>query len=303
MHVAMHNWMRAEPIEVTIARLAQVRLRRDRDQRRARALRHQARPQAAHGPRADVLGLGHADARRPQPAGQGRGAARGVGEVRQGHHHDGQGARRPGDHDRAVARSARSSPEASPEEEWQWAVESLKQCYEHGHEGRRAAGDRAAQPLRDLFPEPPRSGAALAEAVGPECGICLDVFHMNIEEKDMFQAIRNSQGPPERLPRRRQQPHGLRHGRARLGARSSARCKEIGYDGALTVEFVAPVDRTPANPYKNALETGAGRADADELKFIDGPRQRRRCRTSSTPGWSTRRSRRCGSTCDGSVSD
>ena len=24
--------------------------------------------------------------------------------------------------------------------------------------------------------------------------------------------------------------------------------KEIGYDGALTVEFVAPVDRTPANP-------------------------------------------------------
>ena len=29
--------------------------------------------------------------------------------------------------------------------------------------------------------------------------------------------------------------------------------KEIGYDGSLTVEFVPPIDRTPANPYKNAL--------------------------------------------------
>ena len=27
---------------------------------------------------------------------------------------------------------------------------------------------------------------ALAKAVGPECGICLDAFHMNIEEKDML---------------------------------------------------------------------------------------------------------------------
>ena len=29
--------------------------------------------------------------------------------------------------------------------------------------------------------------------------------------------------------------------------------KECGYDGALTVEFVAPVDRTPANPYPNMV--------------------------------------------------
>ena len=45
--------------------------------------------------------------------------------------------------------------------------------------------------------------------------------------------------------------------------------KEIGYDGALTVEFVAPVDRTPANPYPNAIEKGPVNLTADELKFIE----------------------------------
>lgn len=30
--------------------------------------------------------------------------------------------------------------------------------------------------------------------------------------------------------------------------------REVGYDGALTVEFVAPIDRTPANPYPNMLQ-------------------------------------------------
>ena len=30
----------------------------------------------------------------------------------------------------------------------------------------------------------------LAETVGPHCGVCLDAFHMNIEEKDMHAAIR-----------------------------------------------------------------------------------------------------------------
>jgi sugar phosphate isomerase/epimerase len=44
----------------------------------------------------------------------------------------------------------------------------------------------------------------------------------------------------------------------------------IGYDGALTAEFVAPIDRTPANHYKNALETNFDNVDIspEQLKFI-----------------------------------
>src|SRR4029453_3632524 len=45
--------------------------------------------------------------------------------------------------------------------------------------------------------------------------------------------------------------------------------KEVGYHGALTVEVVARVDRTPANPFKNALEKGPVELTADELKFIE----------------------------------
>ena len=32
MHLSMHNWMRSEPLEVTLARLARMRVRQYRDQ-------------------------------------------------------------------------------------------------------------------------------------------------------------------------------------------------------------------------------------------------------------------------------
>jgi sugar phosphate isomerase/epimerase len=46
--------------------------------------------------------------------------------------------------------------------------------------------------------------------------------------------------------------------------------KSIGYDGALTAEFVASIDRTPVNHYKNALETDFSKVDIspEQLKFI-----------------------------------
>ena len=40
-------------------------------------------------------------------------------------------------------------------------------------------------------------------------------------------------------------------------------------DGALTVEFVPPIDRTPANPYKNALASAEKQLTPEQLKFIE----------------------------------
>jgi sugar phosphate isomerase/epimerase len=40
------------------------------------------------------------------------------------------------------------------------------------------------------------------------------------------------------------------------------------YDSALTVEFVAPIDRTPANPYKNATADAEAELTPEQLKFI-----------------------------------
>jgi sugar phosphate isomerase/epimerase len=158
-------------------------------------------------------------------------------------------------------------PEAGPDEEWQWAIESLKQCYEHGmKEGVRLA----LEPLNRFetyFLNRHDQALLLAEAVGPFCGVCLDAFHMNIEEVDMFQAIRN-------VGSRLNDFHVADNNRMACGMgnldwkRIIDTLRETGYTGALTVEFVAPLDRTPANPYKNMLETATVELTPEERKFM-----------------------------------
>jgi sugar phosphate isomerase/epimerase len=44
--------------------------------------------------------------------------------------------------------------------------------------------------------------------------------------------------------------------------------QDVGYDGALTVEFVAPIDRTPANKFPDAVETAPVDISPEELQFI-----------------------------------
>jgi sugar phosphate isomerase/epimerase len=159
------------------------------------------------------------------------------------------------------------TPDASPEDEWKWAIESLRQCYEHGvKEGVRLA----IEPLNRFetyFLNRHDQALLLATEVGPGCGICLDCFHMNIEEKDLFQAIRNAKG-------RLNDFHVADNNRMACGmgaldwGRIIATLKEIGYAGALTVEFVAPLDRTPANPHTNMLETNAVELTPEERKFM-----------------------------------
>ena len=109
----------------------------------------------------------------------------------------------------------------------------------------------------------------------------------------MYQAIRDCRRPPRSTstsPTTTAWPAAWAHS---TGTKIVGTLKEIGYDGALTVEFVAPVDRTPANPYPNALETGPVELTAEELKFIEDHGSSTAARTSSTRGSSTRRSRRC----------
>jgi hypothetical protein len=42
----------------------------------------------------------------------------------------------------------------------------------------------------------------------------------------------------------------------------------VGYTGALTLEFVATVDRTPASRYGNQVETKPVDVSPEQLKFI-----------------------------------
>jgi len=267
MHVAMHNWMRAEPIEVTIARLAKcgydaIEISGEPEKYDTK---HVGKLLKDHGLTcwgSVTLMLGDRDLLAKDEAKRAMSVKYVTDTITM--------VKELGGQEITIVPSTvgKIQAQGNPDEEWQWAVASLKQCYEHGKkEGVRLA----IEPLNRFetyFLNRHDQALALATAVGPECGICLDTFHLNIEEKDMFQAIRNSK---ERLV----DFHVADNNRMACGmgaldwAKILGTLKEIGYNGALTVEFVAPVDRTPANQYPDSLETGENaELTPEQLKFI-----------------------------------
>jgi sugar phosphate isomerase/epimerase len=159
-------------------------------------------------------------------------------------------------------------PMDSPETEWKWAVEGLKEVYAHGE----SLGVRLAlEPLNRFetnFLNRHDQALKLAEAVGPNCGVCLDAFHINIEEVDLHTAILNT-------GKKLFDFHVADNNRMACGqgdydwTKLVRTLKAAGYDGALTVEFVAPLDRTPANPYPEALATEPDpELTPEQFKFI-----------------------------------
>ena len=135
------------------------------------------------------------------------------------------------------------TPMSSPEEEWKWAVESLKECQAHAE---RNGVTLALEPLNRFetyFLNRCDQALALAEDVGGDCGVCLDIFHMNIEEADWPSAIRAA---GDRLvdfhvADNNRMPPGQGAIDWELIVRTLG---EVGYAGYLTVEFVATVDRS-----------------------------------------------------------
>ena len=105
----------------------------------------------------------------------------------------------------------------------------------------------------------------LVEEVGYDMRVVLDAFHINIEEEDWRQAIRN-------VGSRLLDFHVADNNRKPCGqgrydwAEVVSILKEINYQGPMTAEFVLQMDRTPlANEGKAVSEIEASAAD---LKFI-----------------------------------
>lgn len=266
MHLSMHNWMRAEPIDVTVRRLARygyksIEISGEPDVFETKDLRRLLTENGiacwgAVSLMFEGRDLIHADeAVRASSIGYLNGCVTMVKEL------DG--------YEMTIVPSqvGKVAPMDTPEQEWAWAVDSLKEVYAHGQgEGIRIA----LEPLNRFetnFLNRADQAVLLAEAVGPDCGVCLDTFHLNIEEADMLEAIRNSK---ERLV----DFHVADNNRMACGMGSLdwplivRTLKEVGYDGALTVEFVAPLDRTPANPYQNAVAAAEAELTAEQLQFI-----------------------------------
>lgn len=267
MHLSMHNWMRAEPLEVTIRRLAKygyesIEISGEPEKYNTKEVRKLLREHNLRCWGAVTLmfpGLcfpAKEQATREKTVKYVKDCITMVKEL------DGE------EITIVPGTVGKVNPDSTPEHEWQWAVEGLQECYAHG----QAAGVKLAlEPLNRFetyFISRGDQALALAEAVGPDCGVCLDAFHLNIEEADMLATIR-------RAGKRLYDFHVADNNRLACGMGSlnwSAiirTLKAIGYDGAITVEFVAPVDRTPANPFPNAVEKHPVNISAEQLKFIE----------------------------------
>lgn len=268
MHLSMHNWMRAEPIDVTIARLAkygyesiEIGGEPDRyDTRHVRQLLNE------HGIRCwGAVTLMFAGLHLPSPD-------QAVREHTVQYVKDCITMVKELDGHLVTivpGTVGKVNPDSTPEEEWANAVAGMKEIDAWSkREGVRIAIEPINR-FETYFVSRAAQALALAEATSLECGVCLDAFHLNMEEIDPFASILSARG-------RLLDFHVADTNRFACGQghwdwlKVVGTLRTIGYDGALTVEFVAPVDRTPANPHPNMVETDLSRLDISEeqKKFI-----------------------------------
>jgi D-psicose/D-tagatose/L-ribulose 3-epimerase len=267
MHLSMHNWMRAEPIEVTIRRLAKygyksIEIGGEPGKYNLRDLRKTLKENKLKCWGSISLMFTGLDLIQADPKGREntvkylKDCVTMVDQL--------------GGEVMSIVPSevGKVRAQADPKTEWKWAVQGLKEVYGHAQKN----GIRIAlEPLNRFetnFLNRHDQALALAKAVGKDCGVCLDAFHMNIEEADFRQAL---QATGNRLfDFHVADNNRMACGQGQLNWRDIVgMLKEIGYDGALTVEFVAPIDRTPANPYKNAMASAEKELTKEQLKFIE----------------------------------
>ena len=153
---------------------------------------------------------------------------------------------------------------ADPDTEWEWAVDGIRKVAEHADSLGIRIGLEPLNRFETNFLNRHDQALRLAADVGGNVGVCLDAFHINIEEADLWQAIRNTGDKlvDFHVADNNRRPPGQGH---YDWARVIATLKEAGYQGMLTSEFVVPMDRSPLRA--QAKEAGT-EATAAELKFI-----------------------------------
>lgn len=159
-------------------------------------------------------------------------------------------------------------PDGKPDEDWAWAVESMKQVYEYSESVGVKLGIEPINRFETYFINRGDQALALAKEVGENCGVCLDTFHMNIEEDEILPAIKRAKGKLAGFhvaDNNRMAP-----GMGKLDWKSIIKTLgEIGYDDVLSVEFCSPLDRTPANPYPNSIDHQPKGLSAEQKKFLE----------------------------------
>ena len=162
----------------------------------------------------------------------------------------------------------KTKPLASPAEEWGWVVEGLKEVAGFAGENGVRPGIEPLNRFETYLINRHDEALELADAVGSGLGVVLDAFHTNIEEADPLAAIRatGSRLVDFHVADNNRMPAG--GGRLDWGALLGA-LRDAGYDGHLTAEFVLPVGRTPGATSREKRESDM-EFSASDLEFIQG---------------------------------
>ncbi|MDQ6772075.1 MAG: sugar phosphate isomerase/epimerase [Candidatus Dormibacteraeota bacterium] len=163
----------------------------------------------------------------------------------------------------------KTAPMSTVENEWGWAVEALKECQEHAEK----VGVRIAiEPLNRFetyFINRHDQALELAGQVGGNCGVCLDFFHMNIEEEDWERALRDTQATGKLYDIHIADNNRMPPGQGSIDwAKAVSVVQDMGYDGYLTVEFVVNVDRTPRSTRTEIADATEAEATEGLIKFL-----------------------------------
>ncbi len=159
-------------------------------------------------------------------------------------------------------------PEGKPEDEWYLAVEGLQEIYEYSENLGISIGIEPINRFETYFINRSDQALALAKEVGPNCGVCLDTFHMNIEEINIVDSIKNSK---DRLVGFHVADNNrLSPGMGHLPWTDILDAlRSINYNRVLSVEFCPSLDRTPANPYPNSIDEQPKNLSSEQRKFLE----------------------------------
>ena len=159
-------------------------------------------------------------------------------------------------------------PEGKPEDEWFLAVEGLQEIYEYSENLGISIGIEPINRFETYFINRSDQALALAKEVGPNCGVCLDTFHMNIEEINIVDSIINSK---DRLVGFHVADNNrLSPGMGHLPWTDILDAlRSINYNRVLSVEFCPSLDRTPANPYPNSIDEQPKNLSPEQRKFLE----------------------------------
>lgn len=162
-------------------------------------------------------------------------------------------------------------PRGPIEECWKRMVDGLKQISDYAQKCNIRIALEPLNRFESRWLNRCEQALALADEVGYDgMGVALDTFHMNIEETDSVAAIKlaGKRLFDFHLGDSNRRPPGLGHIDFR---KIMAALKDIGYDGGVHSEFVMPIDRTPL-----ATKPTVWRCDPvpvpgvrpEELKFV-----------------------------------